>query len=119
MTTILIPTDDKESVASHFGRAIGYLKIKLEKGNIQKQFFTNRFTHHHNKHVHSHSHKDLIDNFKDCDVVIAAGMGKKLYDEFKSANKQIFFSDKSLIDDILNDYLKGTLSDNHDHFCQH
>ena len=119
LMTILIPTNDQQSIAPHFGRANGYVKLKIEDGNIQKQFFANRFTHHHNKQVQSHSHKDLIDIFSDCEIVIAAGMGRRLFNEFKSANKKIYFSDPELIDSAITLLQKGNLSENHDHLCHH
>jgi len=50
-----------------------------------------------------------LDALKDVNVVIAGGMGKKMYEDLLSAGKIVLVTDKEDCDGAVRDFLNGTL----------
>lgn len=55
----------------------------------------------------------------DCEVVIAGGMGRRLYVDFEAAKKQVFVTQISNLNEAINAYLSNTIDNNEDACCQH
>ncbi len=77
--------------------------------------------HHEGGHEHhgGHSHEGIFKAIGDCDVVIAGGMGRRLYNEFLERNIKVFVTKETSIDRALEVFLSGDLDNNPDKCCNH
>lgn len=129
---IAVPTDDNYTVAQHFGRTKGFKIFEIENNQIiSTEHRTNDFTghaqgqhHEHEHHNHSHrqhnnSHAGIFNALGDCKVVIAGGMGRRLYDDFVARNIEVFVTKEFHIGTAVELYLKNQLDDNPDGCCNH
>jgi predicted Fe-Mo cluster-binding NifX family protein len=126
---IAIATNDQKRVTGHIGKCRSFMIYELDNNKIvNKELRENIFTHHrmmqHNHHqqhgeggVHSHSH--LIEGLKDCTYLISKGGGWRVVEDLKQHNIQTIFSDVELIDDAVDQFIKGDLTDNPDLACNH
>ncbi|MCB1174253.1 MAG: hypothetical protein KDK39_11830 [Leptospiraceae bacterium] len=120
-----IASDDQSTLARHFGRTKGFVIIETHQGaEVSRVYRPNTFTHHaHSGHQHEgghdHSHAGILEALSDCAVVVAGGMGRRLYDELRSADKQVYLSKSGSVDEALADLLSGTLDDNANEACLH
>ena len=88
---IAIPSNDMTTVSAHFGRTKGFMIFDIENNKVtNKEYKVNTFTgHSQNKHEehdhgkHKHSHETILNALNECEVVIAGGMGKRLFDDFE------------------------------------
>lgn len=125
---IAIPSHDEIHVFDHFGRSPGFVIVESDDDgkNIQKKYATNDFTGHaRNEHsqmeeVHEHkSHDSIFEAMSDVQVVIARGMGRRLYQDFQARNIEVFVTRETSIDAAVEQYFRGTLDDNPDQACDH
>ena len=121
-----IASNDQTSIAQHFGRTKGFVIIELDGGNIiSKDYRENGFTHHvqqaEQKHSggHGHSHSGILTALNDCEVVIARGMGRRIYEDLRGANIDSLITDIPTVNDALAAYLSGTLVDHPEKGCVH
>lgn len=121
-----IASDDKASIAQHFGRTKGFVIAEIAGNEIvSEQYRENNFSHHaqskthEHHHEHGHSHEGILSALKDCDVVIARGMGRRIYDDLRSASIKAMITDVPTVDDALTAFLAGSLKDNPDKSCVH
>ncbi|MCF7824586.1 MAG: iron-molybdenum cofactor biosynthesis protein [Candidatus Marinimicrobia bacterium] len=120
-----IATDDQINIAQHFGRTLGFVIVDIENGNIgEKEYRKNTYSNHmqgrdHEHGEHGHSHTSILEALKDCNVVLARGMGRRIYDDLRSVNIESMITDKITVDAALEAYLAGTLVDNPDKGCVH
>jgi predicted Fe-Mo cluster-binding NifX family protein len=121
-----IASNDHRSIAQHFGRTKGFVIAELIDGTIKsKDYRENVFTHHlqqgEHQHEggHGHSHEGILAALKDCDVVIARGMGRRIYEDLRGANIESLITDIPTVDDALSAYVSGTLIDNPEKGCVH
>lgn len=141
MSRIAIPSDDRQTIAKHFGRSKGFVIVNVKQDKVvDKVYINNTFTHHshesnqassrdidsaklhlhhEHKHEHKHSHEGIFKAIGDCDIVIAGGMGKRLYQEFMDKKVQVFISKEKDVDKALQMYLNNTLDSNTDLCCEH
>jgi predicted Fe-Mo cluster-binding NifX family protein len=127
MIKIAIPSSDGTQVFDHFGRTPGFVIVESDAGKINsRQFVKNDFTGHArgehlqevDVHVHK-SHDSIFAALPDIQVVIARGMGRRLYQDFEQRNIQVFVTQQSSIDQALDQYFRGTLDNNPDRACDH
>jgi predicted Fe-Mo cluster-binding NifX family protein len=127
MIKIAIPTADNVHVFNHFGKTPGFVIVESEDGSdIKKTFVTNDFTGHakseHLEEVGQHEHKShdsIFEALHDIQVVIACGMGRRLYQDFDAKNIEVFITRERSIDAALDHYFKGTLDNDPDKACDH
>jgi len=102
---IAIPSDDKVTLSQHFGRTQGFMIYHTENNQITgEEYRLNNFTghalgHHHDHehqsdHMH-HSHGRILGALQDCEVVIAGGMGPRLYEDLTGSGKEVYISRQS------------------------
>lgn len=103
---IAIPSDEGTYLSQHFGRTLGFEIFEVANGQIiNQEYRLNIFTGHvlgqHEQHQHQgaghedhaqHSHSRILNALKDCEIVIAGGMGRRLVDDLTEAGKQIFIT---------------------------
>jgi predicted Fe-Mo cluster-binding NifX family protein len=125
---IAIPTDDKQTIAGHFGRTLGFKVFEVAGDKITgEEYRENTFTghargqhgHHHGEHHGPHSHKGILDNLGDCDTIVARGMGKMLIHDLTNAGKKIFITQEGIIDEALKKLMEGNLDHNESYDCKH
>lgn len=119
-TKIAIPTDDKQTVAPHFGRAGGFMIYDVSNGKVLgSEYRANDFTghargQHHQHEAHGaghggHSHKGILDNLGDCKAVISGGMGQRLFNDLAQHKIEVLITRESNLDRAVELYLSGGL----------
>ena len=124
---IAIPTNDMTTISAHFGRSKGFMVYDIEKSKVKNfQYILNTITGHaKNKHKehdhgeHNHSHETILNTLDKCEVVIAGGMGKRLYKDFEEKNIQVFVTEEKNIVKALDQYFVGELKTNTEKLCAH
>ena len=79
---IIIPTNDRKTIAAHTGRCEEFALFEVENGNITKETFEPN-THHCGNHgkkdpEHECKHDELMKQFSKADIVGYYSMGKNL-----------------------------------------
>jgi len=127
---IAIPSDDQSSISQHFGRTAGFMIVEIDNNQVvKKEYKSNTFTGHaqglheegqHGDHAqHNSSHAGIFSAMGDCKVVIAGGMGQRLYTDFAQRQIQVFVTSERNIDKALSLYLADNLDNNSDKCCNH
>ena len=123
---VAIPTDDRQTIAGHFGRTKGFMTFDIEDNKvILEAYKTNNFTghaqgHHDQGHSHhTHSHAGIFEALEGCTTVIARGMGRRLYDDFANLKIEVFITEEPDIQAALKKYLENNLDNNPDSCCSH
>ena len=125
---IALPSDDGRSICGHFGRTLGFLIFDITGGTITGQaHIPNTITGHaqgqHHEHEHGsgqhHSHNGILDALTDVSVIIAGGMGRRLYDDLAGAGKQVFVTSLTDAREAVDAYMAGKLDSNPGGCCHH
>ncbi len=121
---IAIASDDKRSIASHFGRTRGFVIYQIVDGKIKgREYRPNTFTGHaRGLEGAGHSvdrHGPILNALSDCKVVISHGMGRRIYDDLKSANIEAFITSETDVEKAVELYLKDKLIDRPELGCEH
>ncbi|MEN8250088.1 MAG: NifB/NifX family molybdenum-iron cluster-binding protein [Bacteroidota bacterium] len=124
---IAIPSDDSVSISRHFGRTKGFVICNLENNKVLNQEYKeNTFTghaqglHHDPNHEHgNHSHNGIFNAIGDCEVVIAGGMGQRLYKDFEARSIKVYVTRESTVDSALKLFIESELDNNPDDCCNH
>ncbi|GAB4333212.1 MAG: NifB/NifX family molybdenum-iron cluster-binding protein [Bacteroidales bacterium] len=136
MMKIAVPSDDRIHISGHFGRAKGFLIVQTDRDKIvSKEYVQNTFTghargmhhehgddhdHHHHHHAHGHghhSHAGIFEALGDCEVVIAGGMGRRLYDEFVERNIKVFVTREKDVEEAVRLFLAEQLDHDSEGCC--
>lgn len=124
---VAIPTNDMTTISAHFGRSKGFMVYDLEKNKVVNfRYLLNTFTSHaknkekENDHgKHKHSHETILNSLAKCKVVIAGGMGKRLFNDFNEKGIQVYVTQEKSIHKVLELLSKGVLDNNTSKFCNH
>ncbi len=121
-----IASNDRESIAQHFGRTRGFVIAEVIDGKVtSKEYRENNFTSHnqpgHSEHQgeHGQSHSSILTALQDCDVVLARGMGRRIYDDLRGADIESVITTLPGVDEAIAAYVDGTLVDNPEKGCAH
>ncbi len=112
---IAVASDDSKIISSHFGRTKGFVIFEVDGKEIKnKEYLPNTFTGHargiHNKGSNYYdSHSTIIEALKDVKVVISHGMGRRLYDDLKNADIEIYVTDETDVEEAVKLFLDGKL----------
>ena len=121
-------SDDGVTISQHFGRALFYVVITVEEGQIIGREIREKMGHAHfaGEHHHGHGadprghgfdpaaqsrHARMIEAIADCDVLLARGMGTGAYESLRQAGIRPVITDIARIDDAVQAYLEGKLED--------
>lgn len=121
---IAIPSDDERTIASHFGRTRGFKIFEIEGKEIKRQEYRlNDFTGHARGFAEAghemDRHGPILTALQDCSVVIAHGMGRRIYDDLRAFGIEAFITPETDIATALNLYLEGRLVDQPELGCCH
>lgn len=121
---IAIASDDRSTIASHFGRTKGFVIFIIEDQKITHQIYReNTFTGHarglsgHGEGVDKHG--PILEALKDCGVVISRGMGRRIYNDLQEAGIEVFITDEDNVRGAAERYLKSELIDRPEKGCDH
>ena len=120
-----IASDDGKSIAQHFGRAKGFVITEVVDNQIgSSEFRPNTFTNHNlpdhqHQEGHGHSHASILSALSQCDVVLARGMGRRIYDDLRQAEIKSVITTLPDVNEAVRAYIEGTLLDHPEKGCQH
>ena len=121
---IAFASDDQITIASHFGRTRGFMIYSLEGQKVlDREYRPNTFTGHAvgmaETHQGTDKHRSILDALSDCRVVIARGMGQRIYTDLRNAGITAMITEQQTIETALTYYLEGQLMDHPDRGCSH
>jgi predicted Fe-Mo cluster-binding NifX family protein len=105
---IAIASDDEIHIADHFGRALGFVIFEIENDIILNKEYRKNVGKHTGE-CGSCDHDMMIDNIKDCDVVISYGMGRRIFADLSKNNLQAFVTDVDTVDEALKRFINNEL----------
>jgi len=105
---IAVASDDKIHIADHFGRALGFVIFDIENDVIVGKEHRMNIKKHTGE-CGSCDHDAMIDNIKDCDVVISYGMGRRIFTDLSKNNLKVFVTDVNTVDEALQRVMKNGL----------
>jgi len=133
---LAIATDDGRTVSQHFGRAAYYLVVEMADGEVKSHELRPRQTPHAGGHGHHHDHDDhhpdhdhrhgqghgsgpqaadrhaaMADEIKDCQLLIAGGMGRGAVRAMEEAGIRVVMTNLASIEDVLAALAAGRLQD--------
>jgi predicted Fe-Mo cluster-binding NifX family protein len=126
---IAVVIDNGTKISRHFGRAPFYLIFTIEEGEIvekeqceksgHQQFVHDHQDDHSHEHEHGHGlgahsagkHTQMIESIRDCDAVIARGMGSGAYLALQQANIRPILTELEDAEEAVHAYIDGTLVD--------
>ena len=125
---IAVATNDQHTVTGHIGRCRSFMIVDIENGKIvNREMRENTFTHHRMGHEHQHhhgqgeghhSHHALIQGLQDCNFLISSGGGWRVVEDLKQNNIGTLFTDIRLIDEAVNQFIRGELVNLDDLTCR-
>jgi predicted Fe-Mo cluster-binding NifX family protein len=120
-------SDDGITISQHFGRAAYYVVVTINDGKIVTREKREKMghaqfggeTHAEGNDPRGHGfdpaaqsrHARMASAIADCQVLLARGMGAGAYDSMQAAGIRPIVTDIPTIDDAVNAYLAGTLTD--------
>lgn len=126
---IALPSDDGKTICGHFGRTLGFLIFDITGNNITGQTYVpNTITGHaqghhaegeHEHGHHQHSHGGILGALTEVSVIVAGGMGRRLYDDLSQAGKQVFVTSLPDAREAVEAFLAGKLDSNPGGCCNH
>ncbi len=122
---IAVVTDDHKTISAHFGRAVFYEVFTISDGKITGQETLPKPAHDQPGHQHqtepgfAHGfgpaeeglHARMLAPIRDCQVLLARGMGQGAYNNLVQAGIKPILTDILEIDHALKSYLNGQLED--------
>ena len=110
-----IVTDDGNSVSPHFGMAKNYLVVEVEGMDIKGKEMRSKVSHQPGRGTAHHTgregslHGDMLSIVRDCEVLVAGGMGQPMYDAIVQAGIKPYLTRVARVDDVVRAYVDGTL----------
>lgn len=110
---LVIPTDDRKTVAQKTGRCKEFVVVTAEDGNTKYDYVPNLHKHGHHDHdqEHSHgegghSHNEILEVVKDADMFLVGHIGKPLKEELDKNNIPYQKAEESDIEKLVENFLK-------------
>jgi len=122
---IAVVTDDHQTISAHFGRAVYYEVFTITDGKITKREALMKPSHNqfanepHDEPGFAHGkgpaaqnrHVRMFEPIRDCQVLMARGMGQGAHDNLMQAGIQPILTDIQEIEAAIKAYLDGQLLD--------
>lgn len=108
---IAIVSDDQVNISHHFGKAHGFVVCSIEDNKVTGKEYRENIGKNTGQ-CGSCNHAAMINNVKDCDVVISYGMGHGIYADLLDKGIKPIVTDENTIDEALGRFLEGHLKDN-------
>ncbi len=116
-----VATDEGETVSPHFGMARFYLVFAIEEGVVKGREMRPKKWHQHHGEGHSdggtmreggsdhHGHGEMLSNVMDCEVLVARGMGRPMYDSILQMGIKPYVTKIARAEEVADAYINGTL----------
>ena len=117
-------SEDGVTISQHFGRAPFYVVVTVEDGKIIAHEKRDKMGHaqfggetHEELHGHGFDpaaqdrHARMVAAIRDCEVLLAGGMGAGAYESMRQANIRPLVTDVANIDEAVRAYVAGDLKD--------
>jgi len=111
-TKIAIPTDDGKTISRHFGQAQFFQVVTIENEKVVHSEMRTKANHQHGDHSHAsgtHPGQQMVDAIKDCQVLIAGGMGTPAHTRAVSAGLVVIMTRLDTITAATEAYISKTL----------
>ncbi|MDH7517808.1 MAG: NifB/NifX family molybdenum-iron cluster-binding protein [Candidatus Thermoplasmatota archaeon] len=105
---IAVASDDRITIADHFGRATGFVVFEIQNNEIVKQEYRENIGKSTGG-CQSCDHETMIKNIKDCAMVISYGMGRRIYNDLMKNNIQPVVTNEKSVVDAINKFIKNEL----------
>jgi predicted Fe-Mo cluster-binding NifX family protein len=105
---IAIASDDKKTIAHHFGRALGFMIFDIQDSKIMSEEYRENIGKS-NGTCGSCNHSAMINNIKDCEAVISFGMGQHIFDDLKENRIKAIVTEEKTVKDALEKFLSNEL----------
>ena len=122
---IAVISEDGTTISQHFGRALYYVVVTVEDGEVLDKETREKAGHHSFAHQHQEHdtpgerhgfgagaqsrHAAMAEAIADCKVLIAGGMGWGAYENMTSRGIETIVTDIKNIDEAVKLYLEGKL----------
>jgi predicted Fe-Mo cluster-binding NifX family protein len=106
---VAIASDDRKEISQHFGRALGFEIFEIQEDTIVDRSYRENIGKH-NGDCGSCNHDVMINNLKDCNVVICFGMGHRIYHDLERHNIRPFITDEKMVDEAIKKYMHENLT---------
>ena len=116
-----VVTDDGRTVSAHFGMATQYLVFQIEDGEIKGRETRPKASHSHSDREQAdagsvrqeegehHGHGEMLSNVRDCEALIARGMGRPMYESILRLGIKPCVTDIASAEEAVGAYIKGSL----------
>jgi predicted Fe-Mo cluster-binding NifX family protein len=122
---IAVVTDDHQTISAHFGRAIFYEVFTIADGKVTHQETRPKPAHNqfanepHDEPGYAHGqgpaaegrHTRMLETIRDCQVLLARGMGQGAHDNLTRSGIQPILTDIHEIEQAIKAYIDGQLAD--------
>ena len=127
---IAVACMNERTISAHFGRAEKYMVYEIENGEIMGRNMIEKYGHRHfsgqqpvggQGHGHGqgsgfgrhagHKHEQMIENIRDCDVLLAGGMGRGVYLDAQRWGIRPIVTDITEVEKAVQAVLDGTIVD--------
>jgi SAM-dependent methyltransferase len=109
----------RQTISQHFGRAPYYAVFIVEDGEVIAQEQRKKLAHEHGPGEHHHegersptggdTHTSMLALIRDCQVLLARGMGSPAYESLQSAGITPVITDVASIMEAVQGYMAGSL----------
>ena len=127
---IAVACMNEHAISAHFGRAEKYMVYEIENGEVMGRNIVHKFGQRHfagqqpeggQGHGHGqgsgfgrhagHKHEKMIENIRDCDVLLAGGMGRGVYQDVQRWGIRPIVTDITEVEKAVQAVLDGTIVD--------
>lgn len=105
---IAVASDDKKTISHHFGKALGFVVFDIRDGKAAGRDYRENVGRNSGE-CGSCNHAAMIENIKDCEVVISYGMGQRIHDDLMGNNIVPLVTEEKNVDEALNRFLRKQL----------
>jgi predicted Fe-Mo cluster-binding NifX family protein len=115
MMKIAFPTDDGQTISSHFGQARYFRVITTEDSQVvlseqrEKAWHMHGQPHEHSAGAEIHPGQAMFETISDCQALIAGGMGEPAFARAQTMGIIVFLTGEKDIEKALESHLRGEL----------
>ncbi len=105
---VAVATDDKINISHHFGRTLGFRVFDIDRKKILNEEYRQNIGKS-NGQCGSCDHSSMINNIKDCDLVICYGMGQGIYNDLVRHNIRAVITEELTVDSAIEKLIEADL----------
>jgi predicted Fe-Mo cluster-binding NifX family protein len=116
---IAIPTSDGIRISSNLHNIKGFKVFEITGGKIVEEVYVSRKKAANNPipsgdngdpaALSEHEDLSILSGIDDCQIVIANGVGKKMFEELVRAHKEVYITEASHVRGAINHFIRQTL----------